>query len=354
MKPTANPVEMIDFIQQAAFLVKDGVVIKTNRAAAELHIQIGTSILELITLGVNDYESYTSGKLFLELKYGRAWVSCCKDTHVFCLENNISSPELRALALAGQNLRLPLSNAIFTANTILHSDAIQQNAELRQQLGQINRSLYQMIRDVCNMTDVAQINASHNPRFEMRDVASVFAEIMEKATTLTACTRKELSFKNLQHNVQCLIDSQLLERAVLNLISNALKFSPANSIIQITLKQNNKRLILSVKNDTLPGQDSISGNEFSRFLREPGIESNQFGLGLGMSVICSVASAHLGTVLFNISRKNTALVTFSIPIRTESDAILKSAEMVPGGYTGGIDTHLIELSSILPSSYYEF
>lgn len=353
MKPTANSIEMIDFMQQAAFLVENGVVIKINQAAANLNIQIGTPISELIILGADDYKTYKSGKLYLELRYGRAWVSNSNDTHLFCIENNFSLPELRALALAGQNLRLPLSNAMFTANSMLHSDAIQQNTELRQQLGMINRSLYQMIRDVCNMTDAAQINGSQNLKFEICDVAPVIEEILEKAATLTECTHKELVFKNLKGNIRCLIDVQLLERAILNLISNAIKFSPTDSVIEIALKHNNNRLALSVKNDVPAGQDSISGNEFSRFLREPGFENSQFGIGLGMSVICSVAAAHKGTVLLNISRKKTAIVTLSIPIRTESDTILKSPEVILGGYSGGIDTHLIELSGILPSSYYE-
>lgn len=353
MEPTANPSQMLQYIHQPAFLAKDGVIIETNTAASNLQIQTGTNVLTLITQGAEDYEVFTSGKLYLELQQGRAWVSTCDNIHLFCLESLYASPELRAFALAAQHLRLPLSNAVSGTELLMQEDAMQQNVELKRQLGQINRSLYQMIRAICNMSDVSQLGFDSNAKTEFRNVTAIFSEIFEKATVLSEEAERVLKFRNLRSCIESFVDAQLLERMVLNLISNAIKFSPTRSTILATLKQNGNRLSLSVENSIQDGQTGIYGNAFNRFLREPGLDSGQAGIGLGMAVISRIISAHGGTVLLDTVKKNSVKVTVSIPIRTTCENALKSPVILLDGYTGGIDSYLVELSDVLPNHYYE-
>lgn len=353
MEPTANPIEIIQYIPQPAFLVKDGVVTQANAAATDRQIKIGTPVAELITLGAEDYEVFVSGKLYLELKSGRAWISICGDMHLFCIEDSFSSPELRAFALAAQHLRAPLSNAISGTELLLQNETLQQSTALKMQLGQINRSLYQMIRAVCNMSDVSQLGSSFGAKREIQNIAPVFDEIFEKAAALIEDAGRTLKFRGLKHGVDSAIDVQLLERAVLNLISNAIKFSPQGSTIQSVLKQNGNRLTLTVENRIQDGLGGMYGNTFSRFLREPGIESSQIGIGLGMSIVSHSVAAHRGTVLLDTSRKNCVKITVSIPIDTSYEPGLKSPMILLDGYTGGIDNYLVELSDVLPNHYYE-
>lgn len=353
MEPKANPVQMIHYIHQPAFLVKDGIITQTNDAASSRQINTGIPVIELITSGAEDYEAFSSGKLYLGLKYGWAWVSVCDNAHLFCIDDSYSSPELRAFALAAQHLRMPLSNAISGTELLMQNETLQQNPEIKQHLGQINRSLYQIIRAVCNMSDVSQPGLNCNAKPEIQNVTSVFNEIFEKAAALTENAQRTLQFRSLKHCVDSAIDVQLLERAVLNLISNAVKFSPVGSTIQAALKLKGNRLTLTVKNSIQDGQTGIYGNAFNRFLREPGIESSQIGIGLGMTVISRAVSAHSGTVLLDTARKNGVQITVSIPIRTKCEPVLKSPIILLDGYTGGIDSYLVELSDVLPNHYYE-
>ena len=180
MKPTANPIEIIKFIPQPAFLVKDGVIFAVNDAASTLLISEGVPVSEIITLGLNDYTTFKSGKLYLELKAGRAWVSVCGDTHLFCMEENYSSPELRAFALAAQHLRTPLSTAVSGAEILMQNETMRESTDLKQYMGQINRSLYQMLRAICNMSDISQLGSQINAKLELVNVSSVFDDIFEK------------------------------------------------------------------------------------------------------------------------------------------------------------------------------
>ncbi len=352
MEPTANPEQLIQYISQAAFLVKDGIVIEANQAATTQQIKIGAPVKEFITLGAEEYEAYSSGKLYLELRTGRAWVSDCNGVHLFCMDDSYSLPELRAFALAAQHLRTPLSNAVSGTELLIQNESLQ-NDELKKQLGQINRSLYQLIRAVCNMSDISQLGTTGNLKLELQNASSVFNEIFEKAANLTENAGHTLKFRSLKQSVDCVMDVQLLERAVLNLISNAIKFSTVGSTIQAAINQKGNRLSLTIKNSIQDGIKGIYGNAFRRFLREPGIECGQLGIGLGMSIVSRAVAAHSGTVLLNTSGKNNVKIIVSIPIQTTGEPILQSDIILLGGYTGGIDNYLIELSDVLPDHFYE-
>ena len=352
MKPAANPAQMLQFITRPAFLVKDGIITKVNDAAAACHISVGTSISEMIVQGKEDYESFSSGKLYLALNTGRAWISFCGNLQLFCLEDNFTSPELRAFALASQHLRTPLSNAVSGTEMIMQREDLE-GTDIKQQLGQINRNLYQLIRAVCNMSDVSQLGVSNISHTKLYNARYVFGEIFEKAAALTGNSGHTLQFKNVKQSVECALDAQLIERAVLNMISNAVKFSPEGSNILAVLRQNGNRLSLTMENSVEDGYSGIYGNAFSRFLREPGIESGQMGIGLGMSIISSAASVHGGTILLNLTKRGIVKITMSIPIRTTIDSTTKSPTPFFDSYTGGIDSYLVELSDVLPNQYYE-
>jgi len=352
MKQSANPVQMLQFITQPAFLVKDGVITQVNTAATNYKISVGATILDMIASGREEYESFSSGKLYLTLHAGRAWVSVCDGVHLFCLENAFASPELRAFALAAQHLRAPLSNAVFGTEAIMQRDDLVSEG-LKEQLSQINRSLYQMIRTVCNMSDVSQLGTSGNANIQQCNARYVFSEVFEKASALAENTGHPFRFRGLKQNVECALDSQLIERAVLNMLSNALKFSPSGSEILAVLKYSENRLSLTIENKTHVGSSTSYRNAFHRFLREPGIDSSQAGIGLGMSIISQAAAIHSGTLLLNISRNGVVRVTLSIPTTIKSISAAKSPVILLDGYTGGIDNYLVELSDVLPNHLYD-
>jgi len=137
------------------------------------------------------------------------------------------------------------------------------------------------------------------------------------------------------------------------MLSNALKFSPSGSEILAVLKYSENRLSLTIENKTHVGSSTSYRNAFHRFLREPGIDSSQAGIGLGMSIISQAAAIHSGTLLLNISRNGVVRVTLSIPTTIKSISAAKSPVILLDGYTGGIDNYLVELSDVLPNHLYD-
>lgn len=339
-----------------AFLVTNGIITGINNAAAQRTLTVGTAVEDLIVTGSQEYRQFRSGKLYLQLMLGGvqcgAYVTVMDGKHLFCLDSAYQNPELRTLALAAQQLRNPLNEAMINTDLLQANHAIREDPEVNEQLAALNRSLYQMIRAVCNMSDAsgAYIQTANQ---ELRDAAAVFDEILAKAEAVVSHAERKLVFKGLSKSVSCLMDADLLERAVLNILSNAVKFSPKGSTIQASLRLSGKRLLFSMENDGLSGASPFMHNAFAHFLREPGLENPLSGIGLGMSIVRCAAAAHGGTVLFDTIRKNGAKVVMTVATDRAAPPMLESPLRLVGGYTGGFDKILVELSEVLPDSLYE-
>lgn len=104
-----------------------------------------------------------------------------------------------------------------------------------------------------------------------------------------------------------------LERAVVNLLDNAVKFAPVGSEIQVTLRDG----VLTVA-DHGPG---IAPDEldrvFDRFWRSPAARSKP-GSGLGLAIVADVVAAHRGRVWFDPAVDHGATVHLALPGRTVS------------------------------------
>ncbi len=334
-----------------AFLVENGLVTQANVPALQKNIEIGSQIADYIFIGSEEYQNFSQGKLCLTLKIcdaqWDAYVTALECGQIFCLETEYQEPELRAFALAAQQLRDPLSSAMI-GTELLQAD-IQENPEAVVQLAQINRSLHRILRAISNMSDASIYKTQQAQLQETVDATAIFQEFLEKASTLAEKANRKICYKIPNISIQTLADRQKLERSVLNLLSNALRYSPKDSLILAELKSAGHHLYFTVENTML---DNFISEPFSQYLREPSLGNGLSGIGLGVSIVHSVAASHGGTLLIEQTKNNTVRFTMTLAIRSSKETILRSPVLLPTDYAGGKDRTLLELSDILPDDLY--
>lgn len=355
MEQFHNGFEMLDLITQPAFCVRSGKILKTNPAAAAFHIETGANIESFLHTGAEEYTEFGEGCLYLTLRLGGqiigASVSRMQDFDVFRINQEDADAGLRALALAAQELRTPLGSIMSVSDTVF-SEILADHADLQVQAASINHNLFRLLRIIGNMSDAAAYTADKGTRQEVRNISAVLDDIFQRAAELVACTGISFSYTGLDEKIYTLLDAQKLERAVLNIVSNAIKFTPAGGSIQGKLIRRGKKLYLSVSDSGGGIDESFRGSLFSRYLRQPGLEDPRQGLGLGMVLVRSTAALHGGTVLVDHPENTGCRITVSISIRQE-DTSLRSP-MLRFDYAGEWDHGLIELSDVLPPEVYNF
>ena len=345
--------DMLEKTNCGVIVVENGIVTQANQAARNRQISIGANITDYISIGAEEYADFTNGKLCLALNVYDASVNATVvengDAHIFYLESDYEEPELRAFALAAQHLREPLANAMTCTNDIAAQDA----PDVQKQLAQLNKNLYRLHRAICNMSDAAQYQNPRPSRIEYREIGSIFTEVMEKASHHLSVSGHKLNYTCMNEQVNSKVDSEKLERALLNMISNTAKFAAKGSEIHASLHRSGNKLYFTLENKADPAISSQKVNIFSHYLREPGIESPQNGIGLGMTLVQKAAAAHGGTLLMQHSEDFGIRLTMTIPVDTAKMPKLRSNVRLPVDYAGGYDHTLTELADVLPPELYK-
>ena len=354
MEEKKETMGMLDLMIRPVFCVENNRITKVNPAAKALQIEEGADILPLLHTGREEYEAFPGGCLYLTLAIGQeamgASVTKVEGRDVFVLEQDADQAELRAMALAARELREPLSSVMITANRLFPMSALEEDEATRKQVARLNRGLYQMLRILGNMSDAGRSHQASSQ--ELLDVTGLLGEVFEKSRALVEHAGLALRYRGPEKEILTLADPEQLERAVLNILSNAVKFTPNGGTIEAELTQKGQFLRLSIQDSGSGIPDYLRGSVFGRYLRQPALEDSRFGIGLGMVLIRTAATDHGGAVLIDHPEGAGTRITMTMAIRQSSDAQLRSPVMRID-YAGERDHALIELSGCLPAELYE-
>ena len=342
--------EFLELIDRPAFLVRDGIVYACNQRAKNRQIAEGATISQLLGVNADAYEAFQGGVLYLtlDLRYGHCGATVTRQVSgdLFLLDRDSASEQLQALALAAQQLRIPLSNIVNTSDQLFTEldDAGQQD-----KAAHIRRGLFQLMRIIGNMADADRYSNSELSKMANTELGIFLQEIFAKANAHLESVGLQLDFIHPKTPVYTQIDRERMERAVMNLISNAAKFADGNHITA-KLTCNGKHAALSLENEgnQIPGH--VQSSLFQRYMREPAIEDSRFGLGLGFTLVRSVVAAHGGTIL--VDQPKGIRVTMTIAIQKNPGSMLRTPNLWIGDYAGGLDRILLELSDCLPADAY--
>lgn len=350
MEMDKEKIAMLDLMQQPAFCVEAGRITHVNPAAKQYFLTCGQPVSPMITAGREEYEHFCSGCLHITITLGgsalSATVTKMDNMELWLPEQPTDFSDLRALALAAAELRKPLSGIMSATDQLF--PAIGDDPAMQQQAAQINRRLFQMLRSISNMSDAVQYASQAYDRMEYVEMAGFVEEIFEKTAALAESCGICLSYRVPQETIFTLACPEKLERAIYNLLSNAMKYTPAGGCVEADLICREKRLYLSVCDS---GSDRMAGDIFTRFRREPGLYDSRWGIGLGMVLVRATAAQHGGAVLLDRPDDTHNRVTLSFAIQQPKMPQL-SSPILRIDYAGQRDHCLLELSDVLPAELY--
>ena len=355
MEQINSTYQLLELIGKPAFCVKNGSVAYVNQAARSMQIQSGVQIQKLIPDNYDTYENFQTGCLFITLKIAgipcNANVTKSAEYDFFILEDPTCSDQLRTLSLAGQQLRIPLASLVASIDTFFTEKPAHG---FLPHANQIRKGVHQLHRIINNMSDTAHLSDCA-PTEETLDVGSLVAEAIEKCKAFLSDTGISLQYKGLHHTVYTQANRNLLDRAIFNMISNAVKFSDPGCPVTAELSQTGNKLQFSICNISKNTRPETLSNAFHAYQRKPSVEDSRHGIGLGMPLIRAAAQIHGGTVLIDQPAPETVRVTLTIAIRQPHDpTILRNPLARSIDYAGGRDHALLELSDVLPPTTYEY
>ena len=204
-------------------------------------------------------------------------------------------------------LRTPVANMMGEAQVALTRD--RTVAEYRETIESTLCECERLSRIVENLLFVARVDAAHEPiarkRFDARaaveKIAAFYQTIADERHVTISCAG----------DGQIYADRNLFERALGNLLDNALRFTPENGSIQIALCQQNGDFEVAVSDNGCGIAPEHLPRVFDRFYRADSSRGSD-GAGLGLALVKSILELHGGqaTIESNPGHGTTVKLTF--------------------------------------------
>jgi heavy metal sensor kinase len=110
-------------------------------------------------------------------------------------------------------------------------------------------------------------------------------------------------------------DSSWLERAILNLIDNAIKFTPAGGVVEVRVRTEGSQAILEVIDNGIGISPQAMPRVFERFYRgDPSRSSEIEGAGLGLSMVDWIVREHRGRVAVERRPEQGSIFRITLPL----------------------------------------
>ena len=193
------------------------------------------------------------------------------------------------------DLRTPLSG-ILTSIVALLSDEEMEGKVIRQVLGVARRSAERMLRMVEALVDVARLEAGEMPvEQEMVRLGEVVEGAIAQVVPQAEAKGLELDVRIEPADLTTWADRGLLERVIVNLVGNAVKFTPRGGDVAVRGQEEDDGGILLWVRDSGPGIPlEDQARIFDRFTQAG--QRRQWGSGLGLTFCKLAVEAHGGRI----------------------------------------------------------
>jgi PAS domain S-box-containing protein len=218
-------------------------------------------------------------------------------------------------ALVSHELRTPLTSIIGYLELLLEEEAGEISAQQRRFLGVIERNARRLLRLVGDLLFAAQVEAGTlNLTRESVDLAAVVQEAVEAGRPRAEQAQVALSAET-EPVPELQGDPERLGQVLDNLISNALKFTPAGGSVTVGLHRRNGQAVVEVA-DTgigIPAAEQV--RLFERFYRTSSATERSIpGIGLGLSISRAIAQGHGGAISVHSEEGRGTTFTVELPI----------------------------------------
>jgi two-component system phosphate regulon sensor histidine kinase PhoR len=220
------------------------------------------------------------------------------------------------LANISHEFRTPLAALKASVEILLDEVASLTVDETTGLLQNLNRSVTGLQTLIDNLLESASIEAG---RFSISRRPAQLGEIVSEAVKtvepLFARRQQDLAVHNAVDVPNVNVDPPRLVQVLVNLLSNASKYSPVGSDVELSVTRVAAgRLRLSVA-DQGPGIPPVErANLFHRFTRLPEQDGAQYGIGLGLSVVKAIVQGHGGEVGVDERPGGGSIFWFEIPV----------------------------------------
>jgi signal transduction histidine kinase len=229
-------------------------------------------------------------------------------------------------ASVSHDIRSPLNSIQAVHTILLNTDMIPLPEAAVKRLKAASNCCERIVEIVSNLLDYEKIELGHI------ELVCTFVSARQIVHESVENLQGLIDEKNLQ--VEChvpeidlLADPDWSVQLLTNILSNAIKFAPADSQIRISAKSECQRFLEICVSDQGPGiAETDQKLIFEQFKQLPGAQRRKDSTGLGLAICKKIAEEHGGTIGVRSVLREGSEFWFTLPIYSEGTSVAQTVE----------------------------
>jgi signal transduction histidine kinase len=223
----------------------------------------------------------------------------------------------RVLAIVAHDLRNPLTSISGMAQLLqLHAERLEEPVRERfaHSLKTIETAARGMATQIGDLLDFAQAQTGRKVdlALEPTDVIALLRGVLAQHQLST--DEHTLELRTAEDSIVALVDARRLERAVANLVVNAIKYSPEGGPVVVAVAQGGEWLNIQVSDRGLGIPSADLPRIFEQYFRAGNVAATIPGTGIGLAGVRHMIERHGGTVAIESTEGEGTTVTIRLPL----------------------------------------
>lgn len=229
-------------------------------------------------------------------------------------ETNLYEMKLRFFTNISHDLRTPLTLILTPLQTILNGS---MDAGLRKKLEMINKSAEQLLHIINTLLDFRKLDAGGEVlRTKQGDLVSFIRELCFTFQGTAAERQIEFSFESKPEVLTTQFDPDKLRKVMLNLLSNAFKFTPDGGVVTVCISREDDDIYLSVSDSGDGILDIDKPHVFDRFFQSSR-HPEKTGSGIGLHIVNEYVRMHDGSITVEDNKPRGSRFIVRLPVWNE-------------------------------------
>jgi len=215
------------------------------------------------------------------------------------------------LGAISHDLRTPLATIIGSSDTLIENASKLSDEDKTLLLNNIKEDSTWLMNSVENILSFMRVEEGFHLNTQLESVEELFGDVLSRVISHTG-TRVELELPD--QPIYYPMDIQLMEKVLLNLVDNALKYSPKDSKIFLRAFVQKDEFVFEVSDQGQGIPDDEKKKIFERFYTfKSDTTVNRRGLGLGLAICKSIVEAHHGIIIAKDNKPSGTIIRCIFP-----------------------------------------
>lgn len=218
-------------------------------------------------------------------------------------------------ANVSHEIKTPLTAIQGFVETLAHG-SVGDPAEAQRFLGIIQKHVSRLTTIIDDLMQLSRLEQDEEA-FLLKRSKSAIAEVIQAAIQLCNTTARQRNIAvsiDADKDLKADMDADLIEQALVNLIDNAIKYSPSHSAVAVSAVKTNSEIQISVHDQGIGIAQKHLPRLFERFYRVDKARSRKMGgTGLGLAIVKHIIQSHGGWVTVESEQGVGSTFTLHLP-----------------------------------------